>query len=105
MAAKIKQKQTDAARDLAARQEMAADLDGSAPLPEVYRGSISFVDIPALRRRLGLSQVAFAERFGFAVASLRNWEQARRVPDRSTRILLRVISEDPDRVSRIAASS
>ena len=33
------------------------------------------VDLKALRQRLGLSQAKFARRYGFAVGSIRNWEQ------------------------------
>jgi putative transcriptional regulator len=33
------------------------------------------VDVRALRNRLGLTQAAFATRYGFALGSVRNWEQ------------------------------
>ena len=36
------------------------------------------VDVKAIRQRLGLSQEAFALRFGFSPASVRDWEQHRR---------------------------
>lgn len=39
------------------------------------------VDVKAIRRATGLSQVPFAERFGFDLASIRNWEQGRRRPE------------------------
>jgi putative transcriptional regulator len=32
------------------------------------------IDVRAIRQRLGLSQAAFAAKFGFQPATLRNWE-------------------------------
>ena len=57
------------------------------------------VDVREIRRRLGLSQ--FAAKFGFAPASVRNWEQRRRVPDGPARILLAVIGEHPEVVESV----
>ena len=58
------------------------------------------IDVHKIRLRTGLSQADFAERFGFAVATLRDWEQGRRQPDRSARLLLRVIEIEPKAVLR-----
>ncbi|HXN47575.1 MAG TPA: helix-turn-helix domain-containing protein [Bryobacteraceae bacterium] len=59
------------------------------------------VDVREIRRRLGLSQSQFAAKFGFAPASVRNWEQRRRVPDGPARILLAVIGEHPEVVESV----
>ncbi len=59
------------------------------------------VDVKAIRRRLGLSQAQFAAKFGFAPASVRNWEQGRRIPDGPARVLLAVIGEHPDVVESV----
>jgi putative transcriptional regulator len=53
----------------------------------------------AARRRLGLSQAAFAERFHINLRTLQDWEQARRVPDKVARAYLRVIERNPDAVA------
>jgi putative transcriptional regulator len=53
-----------------------------------------------LRDRLGFSQSAFAERFRFPVASLRDWEQGRRIPDAATKAYLTVIEREPEAVLR-----
>lgn len=58
------------------------------------------IDVKAIRLRLRLSQEAFAERFGFKVSALRDWEQKRRHPERSARVLLRVIELEPKAVDR-----
>lgn len=58
------------------------------------------IDVKAIRKSLGLSQTAFAARFGFSSGSVRDWEQARKQPDLSTRVLLRVIEREPAAVER-----
>jgi len=56
------------------------------------------VDVKATRLRLGLSQAAFAAKFGFQPATLRNWEQGRTHPDGPARVLLAVIAKHPEAV-------
>ena len=51
------------------------------------------------RQATGLSQAAFAERYGIPAASLRDWEQGRRSPDSATKSYLRVIARMPDAVA------
>jgi len=58
------------------------------------------VDVRAARERLGLTQPAFAAKFGIALPTLRKWEQGRRRPDGPARVLLRVIEREPDAVRR-----
>lgn len=58
------------------------------------------VDVKAIRASLGLSQDAFARRFGLSAAAIRDWEQHRRRPDPAARVLLLVIAHDPDAVVR-----
>lgn len=58
------------------------------------------IDVRAVRARFGLSQDKFALRFGFDLRALQDWEQGRRAPDRSTRVLLRVIEREPEAVER-----
>jgi len=57
-------------------------------------------DVRAIRRRLKLTQPAFARRFGLSVGTVRDWEQGRAVPDQAARVLLRVIETDPAAVQR-----
>jgi putative transcriptional regulator len=62
-------------------------------------------DVRALRTRLGLSQDAFAARFGFSVDAIRQYESRRRIPTGPVRTLLRVIAREPDAVIRALADS
>ena len=58
------------------------------------------VDVAAIRKRLGLSQARFAARFGLSPATVRDWEQHRRRPDRTARTLLTVIEKNPEAVMK-----
>ena len=72
--------------------------------PSTYRVHVpSRVDVKAIRARLGISQTAFAQRFGFSAAAVRDWEQNRRQPEASARILLTVIDREPEAVERALA--
>ena len=56
------------------------------------------VDIRRIRESQNLSQPEFATLYGLELDTLRNWEQGRNVPDRSTMVLLKVIERSPDAV-------
>jgi len=55
-------------------------------------------DVQAIRATLGASQTEFALMIGVSVATLRNWEQGRRVPDGPALALLRVAARNPKAV-------
>lgn len=61
------------------------------------------IDVKAIRQQMGLSQPAFANRFGLSLYTLRNWEQGKRKPDPAARAYLKVIEKEPDVVSRVLA--
>jgi putative transcriptional regulator len=61
------------------------------------------VDVKAIRNRLGLTQAGFAARFGFPKATVTDWEQRRRKPEASARILLTIIDREPEAVERALA--
>jgi len=58
------------------------------------------VDVRAIRQKMGMTQRQFAARFGLKLDSLRNWEQDKRVPETSARVLLTVIDLEPEAVKR-----
>src|SRR5262245_44771819 len=62
---------------------------------------VPIVDVRAVRQRLGLSQSAFAGKFGFHPATLKNWEQGRTRPDGPARVLLAVIARHPEAVEDV----
>lgn len=53
-------------------------------------------DVPALRRRLRLSQGAFAALYAIPLATVKDWEHGRRKPDAPARAYLRAIAFAPD---------
>ncbi len=96
---------TEFGRELiASMQEAAAIMRGEAEPARVHLPPGS-IDVRAMREKLGLSRPAFAERFGLAVAAVRDWEQGLRRPDPAARVLLMVIGRNPDVVAETVAES
>ena len=83
-----------------ALSEVLAHVRGDAPLPCRIVDDPTAEHIVALRKRMKLSRQKFADRFGLDARALQDWEQGRRVPDRTARVLLTVIDRDPDAVVR-----
>ena len=83
--------------------EALAHARGEIELPS-YRVTVpDRVDVAKLRHRLGLSQSGFARAFGLDVTAIHAWEQGRRRPDRTARLLLAVIAKEPAAVRRALA--
>jgi putative transcriptional regulator len=55
-------------------------------------------DLRAIREKLDVTQADFALMIGVSLATLRNWEQGRRVPDGPAQALLRVAAANPKAV-------
>jgi putative transcriptional regulator len=62
-------------------------------------------DVRSLRESYGLSQPKFAALLGISVGTLRNWEQGRRRPEGSARVLLRIVAKHPDAVLDVATTT
>lgn len=58
-------------------------------------------EIRRIRNGVGLSQDAFAERYGLNLDSLRKWEQNRARPEQPAVLLLRMVEASPADVERI----
>jgi putative transcriptional regulator len=58
------------------------------------------VNVRAIRHRQGMTQRAFAQCYGFGIWAVRNWEQGRRQPEKSARILLTIIDREPEAARR-----
>jgi putative transcriptional regulator len=61
------------------------------------------IDVAAMRRKMGLSQSEFSQRYGFPLASLKDWEQGRNNPTGPVRAYLKVIEREPKAVERALA--
>lgn len=67
------------------------------------RGRVATVDVKAVRAATKLSQGKFADTYRLSAATVKDWEQGRRAPDRSSVTLLRMIEADPAGVQQIMA--
>ncbi len=88
-------------RLIAAAQEMRAIARGEARPAHVYVPPD--VDVKTIRKRLLLSQEAFASEFAFSIAQIRDWEQGRTRPLHSNRAYLLLIDRHPDMVRNALA--
>ena len=91
-------KGTAGSRIIASLQEAVDWVEGKDIAVRVSTVEVPTVDVRETRRHLGLSQAAFAAKFGFQPATLRNWEQGRTRPDGPARVLLAVIALHPEAV-------
>ena len=73
------------------RRYMTGDRNGFV----VHEVAVPEPDVAAIRGKTGLSQPAFAKSIGVALGTLKNWEQGRRRPERSARVLLALIEKRP----------
>jgi len=79
---------------------MLAHVRGEIELPSYEIEVPERIDVARVRAKLKLSQRRFAERFGLDVTAVQAWEQGRRQPDRSARVLLTIIDREPEAVRR-----
>jgi putative transcriptional regulator len=86
---------------IAADPDVAPDLDWSLDDPKVR--IMVPTDVKAIRAKFGLSQEQFAKAFALKLATLRDWEQERRMPHGPARALLTIIDREPAAVRRALA--
>ncbi len=95
-------KQTLGQELIEAMEEVVVYHRGSRKLRErTVKVAPRLVDVAAIRQRMQLSQRDFAHRFGFSVRAVQDWEQHRRTPEGSARILLKVIETRPEAVEEV----
>jgi putative transcriptional regulator len=63
------------------------------------------IDVKSIRESLHMSQVEFAEYFGFSVRTLQEWEQGRSVPRGVAKNFLILLQRDPEMVRNTLAAS
>src|SRR5437588_9713193 len=86
---------------IAADPDVAPELDWSLDDPKVR--IMVPTDVKAIRAKFGLSQEKFAKTFALNLATLRDWEQERRMPHGPARTLLQIIDREPAAVRRALA--
>ncbi len=94
------------ADDIREGLEQALAIATGAADPTGFRVRVpAAVDVRAIRGRLGLTQSEFADRFGFTLAAVRDWEQKRRTPEGAARAFLLAIDREPEAVRRALAQA
>ena len=73
---------------------------GLIPLVIPVASNEGAIDVAAIRAKTGLSQEAFAQRYGFSKRTLQEWEQHRKRPTGAARSLLMVIRRHPKKVAK-----
>lgn len=66
----------------------------------VVHAAVKPADIKTARKKIGLSRDAFARAFGLSAATLRKWENSEREPAGAARVLLTIISREPEAALR-----
>jgi putative transcriptional regulator len=87
---------------VASVREGGSILRGAAPVSRTF--TILPPDVKSIRDGFGLTQEQFAALLGISVRTLRNWEQGRRVPEGSARVLLKVAAKHPEAVLDVVQS-
>lgn len=67
------------------------------------RFEIAAPDVKQIREQYDLSQSEFAALLGVSIKTLQNWEQGRRSPHGTARVLLQVAAKHPDAVWDVVA--
>jgi putative transcriptional regulator len=96
-------KRLDALTDEEVTAAARSDHDAQPLTPEKLEKMRRVSRVKALRERLGMTQMQFAEAFHLPVTTLRDWEQHRSTPDAPARALLLAIERDPEVMRRLLA--
>ena len=72
--------------------------EGYASFPDDTRPWQVVLPPATIREKLGMTQEVFARALRIPVATLRNWEQGRKLPDPAARSLLNAVARDPKAV-------
>ncbi|MHC5352501.1 helix-turn-helix domain-containing protein [Pseudomonas sp. A46] len=88
--------------------EMAAHREGKITLrqyevEEKPAPKVSAKEIVALRKKLRMSQAVFARRIRTSTSTLRNWEQEKSTPNTQAVLLIKLVEQYPDMISRLEA--
>lgn len=86
-------------------EEAAAYVSGKADNASFRVHVPESIDVKAIRKNLKLTQAQFADRFGFTIGAVQDWEQGRRTPEASARILLKLVERRPEIVEEVLAEA
>ena len=98
-------KRLDGMSDVDVTAAALSDPDAQPLTSEQLAGMHRVSRVKTLRRRLGMTQEAFAQAFHLPITTLRDWEQRRSTPDAPARALLLAIERDPEGMKRLLAGT
>ena len=81
-----------------------ADPDALPLTEEQLQKFKPIIDVKSLRTQLHLSQKEFAKLYHLSLATLRDWEQFRYLPDKAAKSFLQLIAAEPDIVKNMLSS-
>jgi putative transcriptional regulator len=79
--------------------EVLEDVKGAKPLKS-RSVVVEDINVHSIREKYHLTQMEFSKLFGFSLRTLQQWEQGRRRPQGSARVLLKVIDYAPEVVNK-----
>ena len=85
------------------KREAIAFVEGRADRDAFHLHIPASVDVKAIRKRRRMSQAAFAAKYGFSSGRIRDWEQNRSSPDAPSRLLPKIIENEPEAIERAVA--
>lgn len=91
----------EAMTDDEVRAAALSDPDALPSTPEQLAKIRRVSRVKVLRQRLGLTRAEFARTFHLPIATVRDWEQHRSVPDAPARALLLAIERDPETMQKL----
>lgn len=72
--------------------------------PAIRTNTVEIPDVRAIRRQLRMSQQEFAQNYRIPLATLKNWEQGRRLPDAPAAAYLQAIARRPREIREALTS-
>ena len=90
-------------RELIGSLKQAAKHTEGRKVPGMRVTVVEAPDVKAIRRALRMSQQRFATSYRIPLATIKNWEQKRRLPDAPAAAYLRAIAKKPKEVMEAVA--
>jgi putative transcriptional regulator len=94
----------DALTEAEVAQNSLSDADNPPLTAQELRQLEPVVDVKEIRKRLNYSQLEFAKAFHLSKRTVQEWEQHRCEPDLPARVLLTIISKNPELVRQTLRS-
>jgi len=82
------------------QEALAYTRGNKSAVARVVNVAVKPADIKTARKKIGMTRETFARAFGLSPATLRKWENGERQPTGAARVLLTIISREPEAALR-----